>query len=346
MTDAQWNDLLEIIDGKILNPMPAGFIIDSPWLPNWSGHSILDYFASDSVWFESNAEAVRTFPECMFLPGFWSEYGMCSEPSAFGSVCAFPADGFPHAKPCLRSIEEADVLRRPDPSLDGLGPLILNRLVRHEPKITGLGHRIRFSVSRGPLNIATHMMGTAEFLTAMKTDPDRTHKLLRIITDYLAGWHDLQRKTLQSIDGILILDDIIGFIGEGDFMEFGFPYFRELFRRDAAVRFLHNDAACGASLPHLPDMGVNLFNMAFDTSLNDLKAATRGKVTMLGNIPPRDVLAGGTPEEVRKSVRSLISGLNDRSAVILSCGGGMPPAVTTANLKAFLDAVRGGEPDE
>jgi uroporphyrinogen-III decarboxylase len=340
MTDTQWNELLDVIDGKILNPLPSGFIIDSPWLPNWSGNAILDYFASDSVWFESNAGAIRTFPDCMFLPGFWSEYGMCSEPSAFGSVSVFPADGFPHAKPCLRSIEEADVLRMPDPALDGLAPLILNRLKRHEARIRDLGHPVRFSVSRGPLNIATHMMGVTEFLTAMKMDPDRTHRLMRTITDYLAGWHDVQRKTLPSIDGIFILDDIIGFICEEDFLEFGFPYFKELFGRDVAVRFLHNDARCEASLSHLPDMGVNLFNMAFDTNLDQLKTETRNRVVMLGNIPPRDVLANGTPEDVKKSVRDLIAGLKDRSRVILSCGGGMPPGVTTANLNAFMEAVR------
>jgi len=217
MTDSQWNDLLEIIDGKIFTPLPAGFIIDSPWLPNWNGSTILDYFASDAAWFESNAKAIATFPNFMFFPGFWSEYGMCSEPSAFGSVCAFPEDGFPHARPCLRSIEEADGLAAPDPALDGLGPLILNRLKRHETRIAEIGHRIRFSVSRGPLNIATHMMGVTEFLTAMKTDPDRAHKLLAAVTGYLSGWHALQRRTFPSIDGILILDDIIGFIGEEDF---------------------------------------------------------------------------------------------------------------------------------
>jgi uroporphyrinogen-III decarboxylase len=265
---------------------------------------------------------------------------MCSEPSAFGSVCVFPTDGFPHAKPCLRSIEEADALKTPDPALDGLAPLILNRLRRHEPKLAELGHHVRFSVSRGPLNVATHLMGVTEFLTAMKTDPGRTHGLLRIITDYLLGWHDLQRKTLPAIDGILVLDDIIGFIGEADFLEFGFPYFKELFRPGVAVRFLHNDARCEASLAHLPDMGVNLFNMAFDTVMDDLKAATRNRVVMLGNIPPRDVLACGTPAQVKESVRRLIAGIKDRSRVILSCGGGMPPGVTTANLNAFMEALR------
>jgi uroporphyrinogen decarboxylase len=117
------------------------------------------------------------------------------------------------------------------------------------------------------------------------------------------------------------------------------PYFRELFSRDVRVRFLHNDAHCEASLPHLADLGINLFNMAFDTNLNDLKEATRNRIVMLGNIPPRDVLAAGSPEDVKKAVRSLAGSLKDRSRIVLSCGGGMPPGVSTANISAFLEAV-------
>jgi uroporphyrinogen-III decarboxylase len=339
MTDKQWNDLLEVINGKILDPLPVGFIIDSPWLPNWCGKTILDYFTSDEIWLQSNLHAVDAFPECMFLPGFWSEYGMCSEPSAFGSTCIFPADEFPHAKKCIHSIEDIDKLQAPNPQTDGMAPFILNRLVLYRQKIEDRGHRIRFSVSRGPLNVATFLMGTTEFLTGMKTDPDRTHGLLRMITDYLIGWHDLQRKALPSIDGIFVLDDIIGFIGEEDFGEFGLPYLKELFDRKVQVKFLHNDAQCRTSLPYLPEIGINLFNMAFDTSLNELKSITRNKVVMLGNIPPRDVLANGKPDDVKRSVRRLLDELEDKSRVILSCGGGMPPQVTTKNIKAFIQTV-------
>ena len=31
----------------------------------------------------------------MFLPGFWSEYGMCTEPSAFGAKCVWYENAFP-----------------------------------------------------------------------------------------------------------------------------------------------------------------------------------------------------------------------------------------------------------
>ena len=56
---------------------------------------------------------------------------------------------------------------------------------------------------------------------------------------------------------------------------------------------------------------------------------------MLGNIPPRDVLANGTKEEIEKAVKDLIVNLENRSRVIVSCGGGMPPAVTTESIKFF-----------
>ena len=61
-------------------------------------------------------------------------------------------------------------------------------------------------------------------------------------------------------------------------------------------------------------------------------------VSLLGNIPPRDVLAAGSPEEVRRSVAEMKQALdNDFTRVVLSCGGGLPPGVPTANLRAFLD---------
>ena len=339
MTDYQWNQLLKVVYGETLSPLPVGFIIDSPWLPNWAGIKILDYFSNDDLWFNTNRKAIDTFPSCIFLPGFWSELGMCTEPSAFGSLCRFPENEFPHAFPCIPSVEMIDSLQKPRPESDGLLPFVLNRLRLSRSKIEAMGHYIRFSVSRGPLNIAAHLMGTTEFLMAMMTDPERIHNLLHLITDFLIEWHDLQKKNIDSIDGILILDDLIGFIGTDQFTEFGLPYLKALYDRNVSVKFLHNDAQWQSSVEFLPEIGVNLFNMAFDASLNELKTLTNNKVTMLGNIPPRDILAKGTVDDIQNAATELIGSLNDRSNVILSCGGGMPPDVTTEQIKAFIDIV-------
>jgi len=190
------------------------------------------------------------------------------------------------------------------------------------------------------LNIASYLMGSTEFLTMMMMEPEKAHDLMKKITAYLKDWLNLQMETFPSIDGIFMLDDIIGFMGEQEFCEFGLPYFKELYDASVSVKFLHNDAPCKVSAPYLPEIGINLFNMGFDITLNELKALTQNKVTMLGNIPPRDVLASGTPTDVTRVTTELVNSLSDKSRIIFSCGGGMPPAVSSDNIQAFIKAVQ------
>jgi len=340
MTDQQWENLKNIIKGEVKNPLSTGFIIDCPWLPNWYGINIIDYFTNDELWLNANLKALNDFPETMFLPGFWSEFGMCTEPSAFGARCVFPANEFPHAHKVINSADDIDSLVVPNPKTDGLLPFVLNRLKLARPKIEAAGHKIRFAVARGPLNIASYLMGSTEFLTTMMMQPDKAETLLRKITTYLKDWLNLQMETFPSIDGIFLLDDIIGFMGEQEFCTFGLPYFKELYNANVSVKFLHNDAPCKVSAPFLPEIGVNLFNMGFDITLSELKILTENKVTLLGNIPPRDVLANGTPQDVAEAAVQLLNSVKNKSNIILSCGGGMPPNVKSENIRAFLDTVK------
>jgi uroporphyrinogen decarboxylase len=86
-------------------------------------------------------------------------------------------------------------------------------------------------------------------------------------------------------------------------------------------------------------MGVNLFNMGIDIDLNELRNLTGDGITLMGNLPPRDVLAAGTPEQVRLAIRQMVSGWTDSRQILVSCGGGMPPGVSTENIRAFQEGV-------
>jgi uroporphyrinogen decarboxylase len=339
MTDTQWDDLAAIVNGENKHPLPIGFIIDSPWLPNWFGISILDYFTSDDLWLKANIHAIETFPDVLFIPGFWSEYGMCTEPSAFGAKCVFWKNEFPFAEKTIQTTADIDNLKLPNPETDGLLPFMLNRLINSRKAIENTGHKIRFSVSRGPLNVASFLMGTTELMTSMMMDPEAVHQLLRIITDFLKAWHKLQKDTINTIDGIMMLDDIVGFIGEQEFLEFGYPYLKEIYDDKAAVKLFHNDADCTMSVKYYPELGINLFNPGTYMTVNEIMEVAGYKMTILGNIPPRDVLASGTDEDIRRSVSELLNDTRDHSRLILSCGGGMPPCVSTANIRTFIDAV-------
>ena len=218
---------------------------------------------------------------------------------------------------------------------------MIRRLQEYQGRIEKAGHRIRFAVSRGPLNIATFLMGTTEFLMATRTNPDEIRAFLTLITDFVVDWLRYQKECFPSIEGIFILDDIVGFLGPQDFQSTALPYLKQVFGcLDVPVRFFHNDAQGLVCAGFLNEIGVNLFNFSFEHSLAEMKARTGGKVTLLGNIPPRDVLAQGTPDEVEASVRAAIEPLEDRSRIILSCGGGLPPAVSSENIAAFVTAAK------
>jgi len=340
MTDEQWEKLLTVIKGELLDPLPVGFIIDSPWLPGWAGMSIMDYFASEQMWFEANLKAVRQFPDVMFLPGFWAEFGMCTEPSAFGCKCRWGENEFPFAEKVLADINAVHSLGMPDPRTDGLLPFVLKRLQHYQGQIEQEGHAIKFAVSRGPLNVASFVAGSTEFLMAIRTNPDEAHVLLGIVTDFIIDWLKLQAQTFPSIDGILILDDIVGFLGEDDFKKMAMPYLSRIFQSlDVGVRFFHNDAAGLVCAPYLSQIGVNLFNFSYQHTLPEMKRLTKNAVTLLGNIPTRDVLAAGTPDDVQIAIKAAMNSVPDKSRLILSCGGGMPPGAPTENIEAFLSVV-------
>ena len=341
MTQEQWSLLLDVISGKKIDTVPVGFIIDSPWLLGWAGMTILDYYSSEQKWLDANFKAIETFPDAIFLPGFWSEYGMCTEPSAFGSKCTFHENEFPFAHPIIKSTSDIDSIEKPDPASSGLLPFVISRLKHTQKQIEKKGHSIKFAVARGPLNIATFLMGTTEFLMATQMEPDKIHKLLEIITAFLVDWIKLQAQIFPSIDGILVLDDIVGFIGEPDFLKFAKPYLIEVFNSiDASVKFFHNDAPGLVCAPHLSDIGINLFNFSSDHDIAQMQKLVGDKVTLLGNIPPRDVLAAGTPDNVKAAARKMLDSLEDKSRIIASCGGGMPQNVSTENINAFIEEIQ------
>jgi uroporphyrinogen-III decarboxylase len=341
MRNSSWNDLRDLIEGKKIGYQPAGFIIDSPWIPGWYGISKIDYYSSDDLWFRSNLNAVNTFPDAWFLPGFWSEYGMCTEPSAFGSRMIFLENNLPHAEKIIKGIDEAASLPIPNVKTDGLLPFMISRLRNNQDNILRNDHQIRFAVARGPLNIAGFLMGTTELMTAIWMDPDRTHKLLNRITDFICDWLSWQKECFPSIDGVLILDDIIGFVGEDEFREFVLPCFKRIFSCTGShARFLHNDSEGLITAKYLKEMNVNIFNFSFSHSIGEIRSLTGPEAVLVGNIPPRDILANGIPEQVKMAVRKAFEEIDTYDRIIWSAGGGMPPDVRNENIQAFIDAVK------
>ena len=185
-------------------------------------------------------------------------------------------------------------------------------------------------------------MGATEFIMGIAMKNEKIHKLLNIVNDFIIDWLFYQKEIFPSIEGILILDDIVGFIGESDFKEYALPYLKNIFNSfNAQVNLFHNDSKGLVCSPYLKDIGIDIFNFSYEHSINEIKELTDNKIILLGNIPPVDILAQSSEEDIHKCVKNTFQDITDCSGIIWSCGGGMPPDVSTENINAFVKAVRG-----
>ncbi|NLM96129.1 MAG: uroporphyrinogen decarboxylase [Halanaerobiaceae bacterium] len=338
---SDWDILCKVANCEKMAELPIAFIIDSPWLPWWTGINTLDYYTRDDVWFEVNMKAIEAFLDIIFLPGFWAEYGMGTQTSAFGSKIIWQQGGTPSPGRVIYDLSEVDRIKKPNSATDGLLPFVLNRIENNRKKIEGKGHYTKFAFSWGPFNIAAYLVGHTEFFVGLKIYPEETKKLIEIVTEHIIDWIRLQKERIDSIEGIFVLDDIIGFINEEDFVNFALPPMKEIFAAiDSKVNFLHNDMESIIPAKYLEEMGVNLYNFSHIFDFNTMREVAGDSVALLGNLPPRDVLADGTAEEVENETIKMLDSISSFEGILLSCGGVVPPGASSENLNSFVKAVK------
>lgn len=337
MRQDQWEALKGVAAGETREPRVA-FIVDSPWIPGLLGISTIDYMCIPSVWLRANMEVMRRFPAAILLPGFWVEMGMAAEPSGYGCRLSLYENQPPSIRPLIADIGELDRVHAPDPRRDGLMPAIL-ALYRHVlPMVRAEGMDIRVIAARGPLALAAHLMGVTEFLIAMKTEPDRTHRLLKMTTRTVVQWLEAQADVLPGVQAIMVLDDIMGFMGEEDYLQFAHPYLKEVLSLPGALKILHNDTPNPVCFSHLADLGVDIFNFSHQIALGDMRRLAGERVALMGNISPLDVMVRGKPEENYRAAQQILKDNGGRPRLLLSAGGGLSPGTPAANVEAILRA--------
>ena len=113
------------------------------------------------------------------------------------------------------------------------------------PRIEQHGYILPMVTARGPLCTAGFVRGTTHFMIDIVEDPKGAHKLIDLCTRVVIDWLKAQHKVMgDKVEGIFILDDIVGFINEEHYLEFAHPYLKRIcdaFPKDW-VKLYHNDA--------------------------------------------------------------------------------------------------------
>jgi uroporphyrinogen decarboxylase len=340
MNAEQWDTIRKCARCEPVARVPVALIVDSPWIPGYLGISTLDYLFMPDVWLKANLQVIRDFPKIIFLPGFWAEMGMTAEPGAFGCRLSFFPDKTPQAHQIISSIEEVDRVPQPNPRTDGMMPMLLHWYRKLEPAINDAGQLVKIVAARGPLTVATHLLGVTEFLLGLKLNPAATHRLLRITTTLVKDWLAAQAESLKAVEGILVLDDITGFISPKDYEEFAHPYLKEIYDAfPGMIKLFHNDTNCVVPCKFLKDIPIHIFNFTHEQPISRVRELTGPDICLLGNVPPLDVLALGTAADVTLSARKCLADHGGTRGLLLSAGGGTSPGTPGANLRALVAAV-------
>jgi uroporphyrinogen-III decarboxylase len=194
---------------------------------------------------------------------------------------------------------------------------------------------------RGPLAIAGHLRGVTELMLDIKLNPDRTKELLDITTQTAIAWLKAQADALSEVEGILVMDDIVGFLSPDDYREFAHPFLKGIFAAfPDMVKIYHNDARTDHILEGLADAGFHVFNFSYNHDIGEVKKRIGDRVRLLGSVPPLDVLAGGSPEEVTAYAKACIAKTGGGKGLILSAGGCASIGTPASNIDALVAAAR------
>lgn len=341
MRPEQWETFKKAARREKMDKIPMAMIVDSPWIPGYVGVKHLDFYLDRDVWFNAHLKVHRDFPDVIFIPSWWMEYGMAAEPSVLGSKIKFWQDNTPSEYHTLYHIEDLDLFPEYEVEADAFMALTLHRIKMERQRILDHGYILPIVTSRGPMCTAGFVRSTTDFMIDLVEKPEWAHKLLDLCTRLIIDWLKAQAKAMgPTVEGIFILDDIVGFVNEEHYKEFCHPYLKRIcdaFPKDW-VKIYHNDASVEACLDYLPDVGFNVLNWGKQTDIADVKARIGDRMCLMGNVNPLEVGVRGTPEEVREATLDVLE-KSGGEGIILSVGGGTSPGMPKENILAMQAAL-------
>jgi uroporphyrinogen-III decarboxylase len=319
--------------------VPVALIVDSPWLPGYAGIDTRDYFLFPEKWLEINRGLLTRFPDVVWVPGFWVEYGMAAEPSAHGARMRFYPDHPPAIEPIAADLDFWSDLQPANPQEDGLMPLVLRMQAVMDERLAAEGLGIRMVAARGPMTVASWLSGISPLMMDVALNPDKVSAILKTVTTTIIRWLHAQLKAVRKPEAILLLDDVVGMVSKEHYESIIHPHLRRIFDEfDGLIRIYHNDTPCLHLAESLAQANFDVFNFSHEVDAAEVKAKMGHRVALMGNVPPLDVGVRGKPEDVARSARAVLEKAAAGGGLILSFGGGVSGETPAENIDALVRA--------
>lgn len=260
---------------------------------------------------------------------------------AMGAKVGYPDYNISYLlEPAVKSVDEIEYLKVPDPLKDGILPILIEaiRLTRD-----ALIDKVDVSASMsGPFSVAASVVGTENLMKWMIKYPEKIHTLMEIVAEANNRYIEQVAKLGVSI-GFADPVSSTSLISPKQFREFSLPALQnnvdKIKETTGSAPSIH---ICGKSKEIWEDVvntGISNFSIDNVEDLEEAKEIMGDRVVITGNVPPVDVMHLGTKEDISKSVKECIKkGHDSKNGYILSTGCQIPMHTPMENIEMFMEA--------
>lgn len=249
----------------------------------------------------------------------------------------------PSPEGMLESLEAVDALEWPDPRETRLNEwLKATRILTQE-----IGDRVLIfgRADLGAFSLAAQLRGMARFLfdVGVGKEQEKIHHLLSLCNRYILCFAELQ---MEAGAHVVTIGDAIAsgsLISSATFKAYALPYQQALTSQIHQRGGLLSIHICG-NMTRMMDLfvatGADVLEFDTPTDFDTALQAARGLTCLLGNVETSDIMAFGTPEQVRDACRWRLERAWPDPGYILSSGCALSPGVPAENLHAMVESAR------
>jgi uroporphyrinogen decarboxylase len=228
-----------------------------------------------------------------------------------------------------------------DPRRDGHLPEFLKAMdmamdaVGKEVPVTG--------ALTGPFTNASFLIGAEKLSRLVLKNPEAVHALCELSLQSALAYAEaiIGTGAAPSLTDPMSSGTVIS---RRQFETFSFPYLKRL------IDYIHGRGKsvtlhiCGKTdkiWDLMADAGADCLSIDNEASLEDAKLAVGGRVRLMGNVRPSEVMLLGGAEEVREATLACIRAAGDSpKGLIVASGCSLPTETPFANIHKMLDTAR------
>lgn len=264
--------------------------------------------------------------------------------AAMGSEAHFPEHGTVSIKKYfLEDLCNLENLKVLDPYNSEYIAKILNFALKVKERFPGRG--VSTAVS-GPFTSAGTLRPLEKLLKDTRKNKDELKKIIEIsLESTLKCVETFVREIGKCVVSISDPVSCSNILSPLQFREFSLPYLTILIDEIKSITgYMPSLHICGTTRPiweDLRELNISSFSVDNCEDMFVAKEIFGDKMTVLGNVPPVEVLRFGTIDDVINSVKECISKAGDSpNGYMVATGCATPFKTPEENLKAFVYAVR------